>query len=128
MPSYESSIINLRKAQERWRSPRPWRSDEESEAIRRFVWLWWTCVDPSRPSGRDWARQLGISHTWLQKLVQEFLADPTEMRRIEAARGLPTSAELSRAKEYTLEMKERGELRLPKPKPPHSVGSQATFR
>ena len=29
------------------------------------------------------------------------MATPTEMRRIEAARGLPTPAELRRAKEYT---------------------------
>src|SRR5688500_15398122 len=69
------------------------------------------CRDRSRPSGRDWARQLGISHTWLQKLVRKFAADPGEMRRIEAAWGQPRFSELARAQEETLRMREIGRLR-----------------
>jgi hypothetical protein len=64
----------------------------------------------SRPSGRAWARALGISHTWLQKLVRRFQADPSEMQR-EAQRGDSTFAQLTRAWEFTQRMKEDGKLR-----------------
>jgi hypothetical protein len=80
--------------------------------IRRLVFWWFTGRNHTKPSGPDWARQLGISHTWLQKLVREFTADPSEMRRLQIARGDPTFAQLSRARENTNEMRERGELRL----------------
>jgi hypothetical protein len=33
-------------------------------------------------AGRAWARGLGVSHTWLQKLVREFTADPSKMWRL----------------------------------------------
>ena len=83
--------------------------------IRRFVFQWFTCRDASRPSGRDWARQLGISHTWLQKLVRQFRADPSEMRRLQALRGDPKFADLTRGREYTQQMRDRFELRGPSP-------------
>jgi hypothetical protein len=79
--------------------------------IRRFVFQWFTCRDRSRPSGRVWARQLGISHTWLQKLVQEFEADPSEMWRLQRAKGDPKFTDFTRAQEYSGQMRERGELR-----------------
>src|ERR1039458_8163109 len=78
MPSRESSLRNLAKARMRWRAPRPWRSSQESNMIRRYVFQWLTCHG-SRPSGRSWARALGVSHTWLQKLAREFKADPRKM-------------------------------------------------
>ncbi len=110
---YDASIRNLQKARasKKWRPPRPWRSEEEGHMIRRFVLQWLTCRNRSKPSGRAWARQLGISHTWLQKLVREFTADPNEMRRLQAE-GDPTVAQLSLAREYTQQMREGGELRL----------------
>jgi hypothetical protein len=111
MPSYESSMQNLAKARAVGRPPRPWRSSQESQMIRRYVIQWLTCRDSNRPSGRDWARQLGISHTWLQKLVRKFQADPSEMYREQRRYGDPRSAELSRARECTRRMKEDGELR-----------------
>ena len=52
-----------------------------------------------------------VSHTWIQKLARDFTADPSEMWRLQIAYGDPTFAQLSRAQEYTREMKERGELR-----------------
>lgn len=70
MPSRESSLRNLEKARAKWRPPRPWRSSQESQVIRRLVFQWFTCRDRNRQSGRAWARELGISHTWLQKLVR----------------------------------------------------------
>jgi hypothetical protein len=76
--------------------------------IRRFVWWWLTCRDPSRPSGRAWAWDLGISHTWLQKLVRQLTS---QMWRLQAARDDPQLADLSRARDCTEEMRERGELR-----------------
>jgi len=110
MPSYESSMRNLAKARARMRPPRPWRSIDESRMIRRYVFLWHTGRG-QKPSGREWARQLGISHTWLQKLVRQFMADPKGMWRLQAAKGDPRFAELSRARGFTQRMRERGELR-----------------
>ena len=110
MPSYESSMRNLAKARARWCRPRPWRSSQESQMIRRFVFQWSTSRG-TKPSGRTWARALGISHTWLQKLVREFTADPSKMWRLQTARGDPRFTELSRAREYSQMMRERGELR-----------------
>jgi hypothetical protein len=78
--------------------------------IRRYVFLWFTARG-KKPSGRDWARQLGISHTWLQKLVGRFQADPNEMWRLQAAKGDPRFEDLSRAREHSRQMRERGELR-----------------
>lgn len=66
-----------RKAQTALRPPR--RGKAEAELVRRFVFWWFTGRDRNKPSGRDWARQLGISHIWLQKLVREFESDADEM-------------------------------------------------
>jgi hypothetical protein len=110
MPSYESSMRNLEKARAVGRPPRPWRSTGESRMIRRYVFLWHT-GGSKKPSGRDWARQLGISHTWLQKLVRKFQADSSEMWRLQAAKGDPRFSDLIRAREYSRQMRERGELR-----------------
>ena len=110
MPSYESSMRNLEKARAVGRPPRLWRSNGESRMIRRYVFLWYTGRG-KKPSGRDWARQLGISHTWLQKLVREFQADPKKMWRIQAVKGDPRFSDLLRAREYSRQMGERGELR-----------------
>jgi hypothetical protein len=106
---YDASMRNLAKARARWRPPRPWRSPEESEMIRRYVAFWLTCRS-DKPSARSWARQLGISHVWLLKLVRRFRADPQRLFR-EMARGDPRQAELERAKQRTDEMRMRGELR-----------------
>jgi hypothetical protein len=110
MPSYESSMRNLARARASGRPPRPWRSSDESRTIQRLVFQWLTCRG-SRPSGRAWARNIGVSHTWLQKLVRRFLSDPTEMLREERLRGDPTFVQLTRAREYTDRMRDRGELR-----------------
>jgi hypothetical protein len=109
---YDASMRNLAKARasENWRPPRPWRSKEEGLMVRRLVFWWLTCRDRNRPSERAWARQLRISHTWLQKLVREFKADPMKMRKLQAY-GDPTPAQLSRAQEFTRQMRQRGELR-----------------
>jgi hypothetical protein len=109
MPSYESSMRNLEKARARWRLPRPLRSSHESRMIRRLAFQWFT--GGRKPSGRAWARALGISYTWLQKLVSKFTANPTEMWRLQAANGDPRFAELSRAREYTQVLRDRGEVR-----------------
>jgi hypothetical protein len=78
--------------------------------VRRLALWWWTCRDSSKPSARAWAKQLGVSHVWLLKLVRRFEADPGEVRRLHAY-GDPKSEELNRAKEYTQRMRDRGELR-----------------
>ena len=88
MPSYEPSMRNLAKARARGRPARPWRSNDESRMIQRFVLQWFTCRG-KRPSGRSWARDLGISHTWFQKLVRRFQTDPRQMLRHEGRTTVP---------------------------------------
>jgi transposase len=110
MPSYESSMRNLAKARATMRQPRPWRGPDESRMIRRYVFQWHTACG-KKPSGRDWAQQLCISHTWLQKLVRQFQADPSKMYQEARRCGDPTYAQLLRAREYTQQMRERGEVR-----------------
>jgi hypothetical protein len=109
---YDASMKNLAKARAsvRWHPPRPWRSKEESLMIRRLILWWLTCRDRGRPSARNWARQLGISHVWLLKVVRGLKEDPDEVRRLQAY-GDPTSEQLIRAQEDTRMMGERGELR-----------------
>jgi hypothetical protein len=112
MPSYESSMQNLRIAQTKWRPPRPWRSPAESHAIQRLVYLWLTCRDRSRPSGREWARGLGISHTWLQMLVREFGREEVRARFEAKQRSqTPRFEDLARARIETERMRSRGLLR-----------------
>ena len=110
---FDASMRNLQnaKASPRWHPPRPWRGEDESRLIRRFVYHWLTCRDRNKPSGRSWARQLGISHTWLQKLVREFREHREEAQREMGRKGDPTLAQLNRAREYTRRMREREELR-----------------
>jgi hypothetical protein len=109
---YDTSMENLRKAfaSKRYHPPRPWRSPQETLMIRRYALRWHTCRDSSRPSARAWAKQLGVSHVWLLKLVRRFETDPGEVRRLQAY-GDPTPEQLRRAKEYTQRMRTRGELR-----------------
>lgn len=115
MPSYEASMRNLAKARKspRWHPPRPWRSPDESEMVRRYAFWWFTCRDRNKPSGRDCARQLGISHTWLQRLVREFKQkhNADEMWRLQVELGDPTFEALSRARGYTKELKREGKVR-----------------
>jgi hypothetical protein len=79
--------------------------------IRLFTYQWYTCRDRNKPSGRSWARQLGISHTWLQRLVRVFLEDPDEVQREMSRSGDPTLPQLNRARDCTRQMRERGQLR-----------------
>jgi hypothetical protein len=69
--------------------------------IRRYAFWWFTSRDRNKPSGRDWARQLGISHTWLQKLVRGFEENPDKMRRLQVVYGDPSFEQLTRAREHT---------------------------
>ncbi|MGC2284447.1 MAG: hypothetical protein WA542_04290 [Candidatus Acidiferrum sp.] len=114
--AYDASKRNLQKAYARRKKlgayPRPWRSKEESLMIKRLVWWWHTSRDNRRQSGRRWAKDLGISHTWVQKLIAELQADPNQVRRLQAY-GDPRLEQLSRAREQTRRMKEQYELRRP---------------
>ena len=95
MPSYESSMRNLEKARER--GVRPGLAQQsgipDDPAIRipvahlpRHKALW-SCL----------GTELGVSHTWLQKLVRRFQADPSKMWRLQVAKVIPNSGTQSRA-------------------------------
>jgi len=126
--AFEASWENLSKAfaSPRYHKPRPLRSPQESLIIRRFVLWWWTNRDRNKPAGRKWARDFGIDHAWLLKLVRKFEEDPEEVRRLQGY-GDPSAAQLEQAREYTRRMRERGELRNPRqrvpPVPPAFVES-----
>jgi hypothetical protein len=113
-PSREASLRNLEKAKVKWRSPRPWRSHQETQVIKRLAWQWFDSNGHGKSSGRSVARKLGVTHTYIQKLLREFLADPDTMRREQAAFGETTFAQLARAKDETRQQKERGRLRRPR--------------
>lgn len=110
---FDARMANLAiaKCSPRYHPPRPWRSADESYLIRRYAFWWWTSRDSNKPSLRSWARQLGVSHTWLQRLVREFRRNPDEMWRLQAAEGDPKLTDLGDAQECTREMRQRGELR-----------------
>ncbi len=112
---YDTSMENLRKAfaSERYHPPRPFRSKEEQLMVRRPALWWWTCRDSSRPSARAWAKQLGVTHVCLLKLVRRFEKDPGEVSRLQVY-GDPTIEQLSRNNQYTEKMRARGELRSPR--------------
>ncbi|MHB8617471.1 MAG: hypothetical protein ACYC93_15520 [Candidatus Acidiferrales bacterium] len=68
--------------------------------------------------GRPWAkyrvaRLLGVSHTWVNKLVKRIEADPERMRRKMRAFAPATFEKLERAREETRRERERGWLRGP---------------
>lgn len=115
-PAYDASMRNLQKACARRKKlgayPRSWRSKEESFMIKRFVWWWHTSREIGKPPSRDRARPIGISHTWVQKLVREIEANPDDVLRLQAY-GDPKLDQLSRAREHTQRMRELGDLRWP---------------
>jgi transposase len=115
VPSPAASRRNLEKAKANWRPPRRWRSHQEARVIRRLVWQWFTYRGPRKLAGRAVARQLGISHTHVQKLVREFKTNPSEMQP-QRAFGEATIGDLSRAQEISRQERERGHLRSRRPR------------
>ena len=109
---YDASMANFRLAlsSPNYHPPRPFRSAAEAYLIRRFAFQWFSCHG-SKPSGFSWAKQLGISNTWLVKLCHEFARDPSEMLVAQRFEGDPKFEDLERAREDSEEMRRRGELR-----------------
>ncbi len=81
--------------------------------IRRLVWQWFTYQGPGKWSARAVGRRLGVSHTYIQKLVREFAVDPSKIERVVRSSHPATFEQLSRAQEETWQQKERGWLRPP---------------
>lgn len=105
----DASMENLSRVRSspRYRPPRPWRSPEESDMIRRLAFQWSTCRDRNKPSASAWVRGLGITRAWLLRLAKKFATHPEmceEMQRF----GDPTIAGLAIARERTREMKRPG--------------------
>jgi hypothetical protein len=98
--------INEREAASEWK-PQVQRKTTNKSANREIG-------DPRRP----WAKQrvaelVGVSHTWVNKLVKRFEADPERMRRRMAAFAPATMEKLERAREETRKQRELGWLRGP---------------
>jgi len=113
MGTYSAAMSNLDKAMLHWRRPRPWRSKAESAVIKRLVWLWFNHCGPgqTRESIHGVARTLGISRSYVQKLIRIFERNPSEMQRADQQYGPATIAQLSRAQDETRRQRERGLLR-----------------
>jgi hypothetical protein len=109
MPSREASLRNLQKARAAWsHRPRPWRSFQESCLIERLAWQWFNAGETRKWSQRALARWLGVSHTYIQKLVRKFQAEPERMRSTQAAFGPASFEQLNGARESTKQAKEAG--------------------
>ena len=125
---------NMAKARAaRKREPLRWRSGLESRIIEQLAWQWWRTTSRGEGRGvrdevrfaapkasplRPWAklrvaRFLGVSHTWVNKLVKRFEADPDRMRRRMAGFAPATLEKLERAREETRRQRELGWLRGP---------------
>jgi hypothetical protein len=70
------------------------------------------------PAGKPWAKLrvaqlLGVSHTWVNKLVKRFEEDPERARRRMAAFAPATLGKLEGAREETRRQREMGWLRGP---------------
>ncbi len=114
MPSLEASLRNLAKARAKGHPPRPWRSSQETRVIKRLAWQWFTYRGPGKWSARAVGSRLGVSHTYIQKLVREFVADPSKIERDVRGSHPATFEQLSRAQEETRQQRERGWLRPPR--------------
>ena len=130
-------LVNMAKARAaRKREPLRWRSGLESRIIEQLVWQWW--VESSGPSlplrvnewlgvggwknqvqtRKPWAklrvaRFLGVSHTWVNKLVKRIERDPERMRRRMSACAPASWEKLERAREETRRQRKFGWLRGP---------------
>jgi len=62
------------------------------------------------------ARMMGVSHTWVNKLVKKFEADPQRARKRNGTFAAATLATLERAREETRWQREHGRLRGPMPR------------
>lgn len=119
----EARLANIKKARAaRKRAPLPWRSSIESRVIEQLVWQWWLSRTPNpvpvNAKARPWAkyrvaRFLGVSHTWVNKLVKRFEADPDRTRRRMAAFAPATFEKLEQARAETLRQLEQNLLRGP---------------
>ena len=110
MPSRESSLRNLKKAQANGRPPRPWRSRAETRAIRMITWQWLLDRGPWC-SVRALARWLGVSHTYIQKLARTLPRNESDFLRQVRYFGAPSIDGLRRAREESRKQRERGFLR-----------------
>ncbi|HKW87675.1 MAG TPA: hypothetical protein VJN21_02860 [Candidatus Acidoferrales bacterium] len=110
----QSRLVNMAKARAaRRRAPLPWRSGLESRIIEQLVYQWWLSTEPRKWAKYKVARLLGVSHTWVNKLVKRFRADPGRARRRLAAFSPATFDKLQRAREETRRQREMGWLRGP---------------
>ena len=109
----DRAIENLRTSRYFGRL-QPWRSRLESELIKRLVFQWaHQAAKYQQPlrGHRRFARQLGISHRWLQKLLKRFLARPEALQEIVRKRGMASPEMLGLAIAQTYDLRERGQLR-----------------
>jgi hypothetical protein len=94
VPSPNASRRNLEKARERWRAPRPWRSEQETRVIKQIV-ARWLLDRMAHCSGRKLAQRLGVSQAYLWKLSHRLVAEPDAMFRLAREQASRASHELA---------------------------------
>ena len=113
MPSPEASRMNLAKARENWRPPRPWRSQAESRLIRMLTWQWLLGHGPWC-SGRALAKWLVVSHTYVQKLARTLSINEVDFLNEVRYSDPPTIEALKRARDESRKQRDCGLLRTPR--------------
>jgi len=93
--------------------------------IKALAWRWYKMKEP-QCGGRQIARWLGVSHTYIQKLVREFNGDMRNIVQQQRAYRLPTFADLARAQEASAQLRKLGWLRRSS-KPPAIKAAVSAF-
>jgi hypothetical protein len=121
----ESALTNLQVARAKWPGmPRLWRSESERGLIQRLIWQWaWQAVKYRTArdcSIRQKARQLGVSHTHVRRVLailgseQELLqrvTPPEPLQRITLRLGMATLEEWAREHQWSEQERLQGALR-----------------
>ena len=107
---YERALENLSKGRF-FRVLLLWRCPGETDVIRRLVWqfehkrLKYGFPESSK---RALARQLGVSHTWVQRLCGEYRADPSRLQITALRRGVACMEQLREAQRETARQRQGG--------------------
>jgi hypothetical protein len=106
--------LALARAKRPW-MPRRWRTEAESDVIARLVWQAANYADrrgiPLECSIRTLGRRLGISHTWVRRLLARHRSSPGELQRVTWRSGMVTMLDFEKEHARSEEQRAMGLLR-----------------
>ena len=112
--SREVALENIKKAQEKWKPPKRWRSPEESHLLRMFIWQWLLGRGP-HCSKHALARWLSFNRFYISILKKKLPMDEAAYLREVARTGVPTLEALERARQKSRWMRDENLLRTQRP-------------